>query len=181
MKRRLKREEEDAIQHIQSNPEKHPPVSSIDFSFILVLLNSLGVTTCAQTLIFLCIPSQPQIPSLPLLIPTMSFPRKVRTIQRYILALEYNYTGQQFVQLRRDKGMKHLVFKAKAIIRQSLPIQCVEGLFLAVYFTNGIQVCDNEATLLGYIITLIHQFVITRFSAFQSALQPVLMEIDFII
>lgn len=66
--------------------------------------------------------------------------RRVRAIQRYISALEYNYTGQSFVSLRRDRGMKHLIFAAKEIIRLSLPIQCVEGLFLAVYFTNGMEV-----------------------------------------
>ena len=73
----------------------------------------------------------------------MSVQRKVRAIQRFISALEYNYTGQSFVSLRRDRGMKHLIFAAKAIIRAYLPIQCVEGLFLGVYFTNGMEVCLN--------------------------------------
>ena len=69
----------------------------------------------------------------------MSISRKVRSIQRYISALEYNYTGQTFVRKRPGRGMNHLVVTAKTIIRASLPIQCVEALFVAVHLTNKME------------------------------------------
>lgn len=69
----------------------------------------------------------------------MSMSRRLRAIQRYISAFEYNYTGRTFVSLRRDKGMRHLIFSAKLLMRECLPIQCVEALFIGVHLTNGIE------------------------------------------
>jgi hypothetical protein len=63
----------------------------------------------------------------------------MQAIQRYLSSFQYNFTGQTFVPLRRDKGMKHLVFSAKALMRECLPIQCVEALFIGVFLTNGIE------------------------------------------
>jgi len=81
----------------------------------------------------------PQIPSAPLYNPVQSMERRVRSIQRYICQLEYNHTGQSFFCVRRDRGMMHLVQTAKTIIREALPIQCVEAVFLAVHLTNGYE------------------------------------------
>ena len=63
--------------------------------------------------------------------------RRLYAIQRYISAFEYNFTGRTFVSLRRDKGMRHLVYTAKVLMRECLPIQCVEALFIGVHLTNG--------------------------------------------
>ena len=81
---------------------------------------------------------QPKTPTLPLM-HLMSVPRRMKCIQRYISSFEYNFTGQTFVSLRRDKGMKHLVFSAKTLMRQCLPIQCVQSLFIGVHLTNGME------------------------------------------
>lgn len=136
MKRRLKKEEEVKIQHIKDNSQCYPSVRESSFCSF----TRFEALATHHERIFLFEYLQPPTPSLPLINPTMSTQRRVRAIQRYISALQYNYTGQSFVSLRRDKGMKHLIFSAKALVRESLPIQCVEGLFLAVYFTNGIEV-----------------------------------------
>merc|ERR1719230_942717 len=37
--------------------------------------------------------------------------------------------------MRRDRGLKHVSLTAKDIIREALPIQCVEAVFLACYLT----------------------------------------------
>lgn len=138
MKRRLRKEEEIKIQHIKENPLCYPSVRLVS-SFHCFTLFCNFITHGGFFICVLCL--KPPIPSLPLTNPTMSTQRRVRAIQRYISALQYNYSGQSFVALRRDKGMKHLIFAAKTLIRECLPIQCVEGLFLAVFFTNGLEVC----------------------------------------
>ena len=69
----------------------------------------------------------------------MSMSRRLCAIQRYISAFEYNYTGRTYVPLRRDKGMRHLVYSAKVLMRECLPIQCVEALFIGVQLTNGVE------------------------------------------
>ena len=64
--------------------------------------------------------------------------RRLTRVQRYISAFEYNYTGRTFHRARRGGGMKHLVRTAKAVMKEALPIQCVEAVFLAVYLTDGL-------------------------------------------
>jgi len=83
----------------------------------------------------------PQIPIRPHLRTKMSIGRKLESIQKYISSFEYNHIGREstFSFPRKDRGMKHLVNLAKVIIREALPIQCVEAVFLAVYLTNGMK------------------------------------------
>lgn len=66
-----------------------------------------------------------------------SMKKRLNSIQTYIKQLEYNYTGETYYSLKRDRGMKHLVYTAKLIMRESLPIKCVEATYLSVYLTNG--------------------------------------------
>jgi hypothetical protein len=82
---------------------------------------------------------KPPKPILPVINSKSPIITTLRSIQKYILDFQYNYTGRIFVPLRKDKGMKHLVFSAKEIMRACLPIQCVESVFVAVYLTNGID------------------------------------------
>jgi len=69
----------------------------------------------------------------------MSMKRKIHKIQQYINKFEYNYTGESYFSLRKDKGMKHLVYTAKCMMREPYPIQCVEAVFLGVHLTNSIK------------------------------------------
>lgn len=69
----------------------------------------------------------------------MLMKRCLQKIQFYIIAFEYNYTGKQFFVLKRDRGMKHLVYTAKCIMREVFPIQCVDAVFLSVHLTNGME------------------------------------------
>mmetsp|Transcript_31743 Transcript_31743/g.46676 ORF Transcript_31743/g.46676 Transcript_31743/m.46676 type:complete len:290 (-) Transcript_31743:1463-2332(-) len=81
----------------------------------------------------------PPVPSCPLFDPTMSMQRRITKIQRYISSFEYNHTGRTFFHTKKNRGMKHLVHMAKTIVREALPIQCVEAVFLGVYLTNGMK------------------------------------------
>jgi len=68
--------------------------------------------------------------------PNTPYPSLHRTIQRYISSFQYNHTGlPPFFTLRRDKGLKHVVAVSKEMIKEGLPIQCVEAVFLGVYLT----------------------------------------------
>jgi tubulinyl-Tyr carboxypeptidase len=55
---------------------------------------------------------------------------KLRQIQRYISALEYNHTGQGFYTAKKFRGFAHVANTAQEIMRESLPIQCVEVISL---------------------------------------------------
>lgn len=49
----------------------------------------------------------------------------------------YNYTGEEFFEKKRDRGFRHVTTTAKLIIREALPIQCVDAVFLGAYLTSG--------------------------------------------
>lgn len=122
---------------------------------------------------------QPQTPTPPSINPTMSMPRRMKAIQRYLSSFEYNFTGQTFVSLRRDKGMKHLVFSAKTLMRECLPIQCVEALFIGVFLTNGIEEvsCRHQTFFLFPLFSILDQHFIS-FYVYQSVLKAYLMELN---
>ena len=49
---------------------------------------------------------------------------------------EYNYSGKPFLKLKKTGGADHIEFAAKNLIKMSLPIQCVEAVFLGIYLTG---------------------------------------------
>ncbi|CAM9250639.1 unnamed protein product, partial [Choristocarpus tenellus] len=64
---------------------------------------------------------------------------RLRLIQKYISSLEYNYTGNSFFVKRKDRGFRHVTSTAKLIVREALPIQCVEAVFLGAYLTTDMK------------------------------------------
>lgn len=81
----------------------------------------------------------PPIPQWLPFIGSSSIRQKVRQVQNFINEFEYNYTGIVFFTTKRNRGMKHLVYTAKLIMKEALPIKCVESVFLGVHLTNGIK------------------------------------------
>lgn len=64
---------------------------------------------------------------------------KIREIQSFINEFQYNHTGQNYVKKRRDRGAQHIMITAKELIREALPIQCVEAVFIAIYLTADLD------------------------------------------
>jgi len=67
--------------------------------------------------------------------PSASAQYRLNAIQRYISSLQYNYTGENYFHIRKDRGAKRMAETAREIIRESLPIKCIEAVFLGFYFT----------------------------------------------
>ncbi len=59
----------------------------------------------------------------------------LHTIQAYLLSFEYNYLAIPFFVLKRSEKLDYVVTQARAIIEASLPIQCVEAVFIGIYLT----------------------------------------------
>ena len=72
---------------------------------------------------------------------------KLQALSRYIHAFEYNHTGKSYFKMSRDRGLKHVHFTAREIIREALPIQCVEAVFLAVHLTAELDCLDLRVPL----------------------------------
>jgi len=64
---------------------------------------------------------------------------KVNSVQTYIEKLQYNFTGVNYFDIRKNRPMTRILETAREITRQALPIKCVEAVFLAAYLTQGLK------------------------------------------
>lgn len=87
-------------------------------------------------------------PSLPSFAFGMDVQSKVDLVQGYLSDLRYNHTGTQFFEIRKNRPLCGLMETAKEMIRESLPIKCLEATILSVYLTNGI--CGLQRFTIGF-------------------------------
>jgi hypothetical protein len=71
-------------------------------------------------------------PALPEFDSNSSFVHKMAQINGFITQFEYNYIEQYFFNIDRSRSLYSIIRTAKEIIRESLPIRCVEGTFLGM-------------------------------------------------
>ncbi|XP_005753174.2 tubulinyl-Tyr carboxypeptidase 2 isoform X1 [Pundamilia nyererei] len=83
------------------------------------------------------LPKHP-IPSIPTFKPSMSVPDWLLAVQNFMKALQYNHTGTQFFEIKKSRPLCGLMETAREMIRESLPIKCLEAVILGIYLTNGL-------------------------------------------
>lgn len=76
-------------------------------------------------------------PSVPTFQPSTTLPDRLEAIQRYIRDLQYNHTGTQFFEIKKSRPLTALMDIAKEMIREALPIKCLEAVILGIYLTNS--------------------------------------------
>lgn len=62
----------------------------------------------------------------------------LQKIHEYMMTLHYNHTGTQFFETKPNSSMLTLMETAKTMIREALPIKCMEAVVLSIYLTNGV-------------------------------------------
>ena len=75
--------------------------------------------------------------------PSLSFSIACLKIQQFIDQLEYNYIDQYFFNTKKNRPLCSILGTAKEIIQECLPIRCIEGTFLAIYFTQNMVDVDR--------------------------------------
>uniref|UniRef100_A0A8C4Q6Q8 Vasohibin 2 n=1 Tax=Eptatretus burgeri TaxID=7764 RepID=A0A8C4Q6Q8_EPTBU len=55
----------------------------------------------------------------------------------------YNHTGTQFFEIRKNRPVTGLMETAREMIRESLPIKCLEAVILGIYLTNGLAAVER--------------------------------------
>ncbi|XP_058469457.1 tubulinyl-Tyr carboxypeptidase 2 [Solea solea] len=82
----------------------------------------------------------PRLPvlSVPTFKPSMSVPDWLVSVQNFMKALQYNHTGTQFFEIKKTRPLCGLMETAREMIRESLPIKCLEAVILGIYLTNGL-------------------------------------------
>uniref|UniRef100_A0A8C2B1Q7 Vasohibin 2 n=1 Tax=Cyprinus carpio TaxID=7962 RepID=A0A8C2B1Q7_CYPCA len=83
------------------------------------------------------LPKHP-VPSVPNFKPSMSVPDWLHAVQNYMRNLQYNHTGTQFFEIKKTRPLSGLMETAREMIRESLPIKCLEAVILGIYLTNGL-------------------------------------------
>lgn len=64
---------------------------------------------------------------------------QVRKVQAYIEQFQYNYTGKPYIRMNKSRGVSHIHNVSKQLIKEGLPIQCVEAVFLGTTLTSGMD------------------------------------------
>ena len=85
---------------------------------------------------------EPPVPVLPKFDSRTNMKTRVKKLQQYISSFEYNHTGTRYFPVHKDKGQLKLTDTAKQIMREALPIQCLEAVMLGCYLTtkwNGVD------------------------------------------
>ena len=57
--------------------------------------------------------------------------------------LEYNHTGTQFYEIRKNRPISGLMETAKEMMQGALPIKCLEAIILGAHLTNEILSVDR--------------------------------------
>eukprot|EP00742_Colponemidia_sp_Colp-10_P005909 GILJ01006320.1.p1 GENE.GILJ01006320.1~~GILJ01006320.1.p1 ORF type:complete len:386 (+),score=54.41 GILJ01006320.1:44-1159(+) len=86
---------------------------------------------------------RPPRPTLPVLKPSMSMRQKIHIYQQFIESFEYNYTGRNYFRLHKDRGIKSVTNTSQQIIRDALPIKCLEATMLAIFLTHEFMDVDR--------------------------------------
>ena len=63
----------------------------------------------------------------------------IRRIQAFIRSFQYNYSGKPFIRMNKSKGALHVFAVSRQLIKEQLPMQCVEAVFLGAHLTASMQ------------------------------------------
>ena len=85
----------------------------------------------------------PPRPVLPLGMDKLPLKLRLRAVQGYITALQYNHTGEQYFSINKQRPLGRVMDTAKQIMRDGLPIKCVEAVFLGLHLTMGWKEIDR--------------------------------------
>lgn len=69
--------------------------------------------------------------------------QRLRAVQSFIFSLQYNHTGEQYFSINKQRPLGRVMDTAKQIMRDALPIKCVEAVFLALHLTMGWREVDR--------------------------------------
>eukprot|EP00048_Salpingoeca_helianthica_P021047 m.10040 g.10040 ORF g.10040 m.10040 type:complete len:455 (+) comp5525_c0_seq1:27-1391(+) len=84
----------------------------------------------------------PPIPKLAC-VPSASVEQQLTAIQRFVEAFQYNHTGTQFFEVKKDKPLSRLLETAKDILREALPIKCLEAVIVFIHLTMELESVDR--------------------------------------
>ena len=99
-------------------------------------------------------------------------------VQKYMTRLTYNHTGTQFFETRPNSSMITLMDTARSMVREALPIKCMEAVVLSIYLTNGVPCLGRQVVSLASMERNIPLNDTVFFSDFPSISNPSFLRPD---
>eukprot|EP00668_Euglena_longa_P036145 GGOE01046455.1.p1 GENE.GGOE01046455.1~~GGOE01046455.1.p1 ORF type:complete len:880 (+),score=198.09 GGOE01046455.1:141-2780(+) len=78
-----------------------------------------------------------------------TFPRKqamaqqLKAVQRYIGSLQYNFLSHTFFNTNKHRPLVRIMDTCRDIVKECLPIRCLEATFLSIYLTQELAEVDR--------------------------------------
>lgn len=63
---------------------------------------------------------------------------RLQRIQEFIYQFEYNHTDANYFNVAKDRPYMSILSSAKEIMKEALPIKCMEAVMLALHLTNNV-------------------------------------------
>ena len=89
----------------------------------------------------------PSVPSIALAKERGRVVEYLTEVQKYMTRLTYNHTGTQFFETRPNSSMITLMDTARSMVREALPIKCMEAVVLSIYLTNGVPCLGRQVVI----------------------------------
>ncbi|XP_002165523.3 tubulinyl-Tyr carboxypeptidase 1 [Hydra vulgaris] len=78
-------------------------------------------------------------PKKPLFVNGMVLEDKVKLVQNFLNRLQYNHLGVYFFDVKTKRPVYRLAELAKDIIRNPMPIKCLEAVIVSIFLTSSIE------------------------------------------
>uniref|UniRef100_A0A915EUN0 Vasohibin 1 n=1 Tax=Echinococcus canadensis TaxID=519352 RepID=A0A915EUN0_9CEST len=86
---------------------------------------------------------------------------KLDAIQSYLSSLEYNFIGTQFYAIPKSKPIRRLEVIAQTMIKEALPIKCLEAVILAMYVRHFLPTALSKSRYLTRKCAELQRFAIS--------------------
>eukprot|EP00667_Euglena_gracilis_P001986 EG_transcript_1986 len=84
-----------------------------------------------------------EMPVRPTLLRKQPVAQQLKAVQRYIGALEYNFLSHTFFNTNKHRPLVRIMDTCRDIVKECLPIRCLEATFLAIYLTQELTEVDR--------------------------------------
>ena len=129
-------EGEDAPRELSPSRMDAAAIAALDDAAVVRLVDAVRQTDAATLPL-------PQRPVVPVFQEKQSLRQRLAAVQTFISSFQYNFTNEQFFDVRKRRPLARVIETAKTIVRRALPIKCIEAVFLGIYLTTDMPSLDR--------------------------------------
>jgi len=85
----------------------------------------------------------PNRPVVPKGLEKLPMRQRLQSVQKVISSVEYNHSPGYFYNVSKDRPWSRVMDTAREVVREALPIKCIEAVFLGAFLTAGWEELDR--------------------------------------